>query len=85
MKSGLYEFLVGYQLLDYGRPCLVECLIPDTSGKVFFDIDFLPFCDFSYLSLFFLNLFLPLFIGHFVDFVDEDEDVGILVELFDAS
>lgn len=79
------ELLIGYELLHDAWPGLIEWLIPDTGGEILFDAYFLSVCDFWDFLLFLFKLLFSLFVGNFIYFVDENEDVCVFVELFNAS
>jgi len=63
---------------------LIERLVPDTGCKVLLDVDLFSLGNLGYLSLLLFVFFFSLFVWDLIDFMDEDENVGILIELFDA-
>lgn len=72
------------ELHDLG-PGLIQCLIPDTCGKILFYFYFFALCHFLYFSLFLLDLFLAFFEWHLIDLVYEHKYICIFVVLLDAA
>lgn len=85
LEGVFYELLVGNELLDYAGPGLVKTLVPNARGKVLLDVYLLTISYLCNLPLLMIDFFGPLLEWHFVYLVDEDKDVGVLVELLNAA
>jgi len=76
--------MIGNQQLHYLRPSLIKSFVPDTCGEILFYFYFLLLCYVLNLSHFFFNFFLSLLERHFINFMNQDKDICILIILFDA-